>query len=568
MRWFPVSTNPAPRTPVAACAASATSWIEKSKARRRSERRRIWSWRSSPPKTLTLATPCTARRRGRSVHCAKERSSIGVSFSERRPILRRSIVAEVRGVSFGGWTPAGSCPAAFDELFRENLAREVDVRARLEDRGDDRETLDRLAAERVEAAGAVERGFDGAGDEELDLLGGEPGGLRLDGDLGGANSGEDVELRVRGHEAAVGEDGGREHDDDGAVAQREADEGAQHAAASRSVAPRPDPHSSSPPPPAAARISVERRLCAPSTTIDGSSRIAGPTASQPSGSGWSSRSSRRTNVPFVLPGVDPGLFPRGERPRAPRHDEALDGLGTALDPGGDRLARTQARGARDAEQERDALGFRRRREGDEGPVEDAVRGARRDDLRAARVLHALADRELDADERGLEECRPQDRRSGLDLFPRPCRDLHDLGRRGELQRVLRRRPAARERPVEDGESLLRALDARRARRRARFGLLERAVGDALPLRVQRAGARELALRDLERSGGFLARAFRVGGADGEVGPLERREAGLDPAEVEGGRRLADLGPAFPRADGPATGARTSNVREGSETTRP
>ena len=115
-RWFAVSTNPAPITPVDTRAALSTSVKERSYAMSRSDLTRICSCRTSPPKTLHLATPGTASRRGLSTQSANVRSSIGPRAVETRPIFKRSIVDEVSGVIFGVFTPTGSWPAVSPSL--------------------------------------------------------------------------------------------------------------------------------------------------------------------------------------------------------------------------------------------------------------------------------------------------------------------------------------------------------------------------------------------------------------------------------------------------------------------
>ena len=65
--------------------------------------------------TPTEAMPGTAKRRGRTVHSAKVRSSMGESLSETNPSFSRSMVDEVSGVafekgSFDGETVPGGIP--------------------------------------------------------------------------------------------------------------------------------------------------------------------------------------------------------------------------------------------------------------------------------------------------------------------------------------------------------------------------------------------------------------------------------------------------------------------------
>ncbi len=177
---------------------------------------------------LHLATPGTESRRGLSVQSAKVRSSIGVSLSETRPILSRSIVEEVSGVMRGVLTLAGNVAGRLRQRFAEHLAGAEHVRAFLEDGGDDGQALDGLGAQRFHVAQAVDHGFDGERDEQFDLLGRQAGALGLDGDLRLDEIGEDVELGVGGDVEAVAEHDAGQRDDYAAELQREMDEGLEH----------------------------------------------------------------------------------------------------------------------------------------------------------------------------------------------------------------------------------------------------------------------------------------------------------------------------------------------------
>ena len=97
----------------------------------------ICSCRTSPPNTMHCATPGTESNRGLTVQSANVRNSIGESLSETRPIFSRSIVDEVSGDIFGVFTPGGQFAGGLAQLFGEHLARDEDVRAFLEHRGDD-----------------------------------------------------------------------------------------------------------------------------------------------------------------------------------------------------------------------------------------------------------------------------------------------------------------------------------------------------------------------------------------------------------------------------------------------
>ena len=66
---------------------------------------------TSPPTTLTSATPGTANSSGLSCQSAKVRSSIGLVRSEVRPIFNRSIVEETSGESVGALDSLGKWPA-------------------------------------------------------------------------------------------------------------------------------------------------------------------------------------------------------------------------------------------------------------------------------------------------------------------------------------------------------------------------------------------------------------------------------------------------------------------------
>ena len=112
IRWVDVSEKPPPRTVAAAWTALWTSDRGISRAIRASGRTRTSSRRNSPPKTVARATPAVASKRGRTVHCTRSRSAIGLSVSLTNPILSRSMVEEVNGLSLGADTPTGRRPAA------------------------------------------------------------------------------------------------------------------------------------------------------------------------------------------------------------------------------------------------------------------------------------------------------------------------------------------------------------------------------------------------------------------------------------------------------------------------
>ena len=110
MRWAGVSMKPAPRTPVAALAASRRSLRVRSKVASFSGLTWICSCSTSPPKTLAWATPGTARRRGFRVQSTKVRRSRPDIFSAMRPIFNKSMVDEVSGERVGARALSGSWP--------------------------------------------------------------------------------------------------------------------------------------------------------------------------------------------------------------------------------------------------------------------------------------------------------------------------------------------------------------------------------------------------------------------------------------------------------------------------
>ena len=114
------------------------------------------------------------------------------------------------------------------EPLRDDLPGAEDVGAVAKRRGHDRQPLDRLRAQRFEAARASDGPLDGPRDEGLDLLGREARRFGLDDDLRGRELGVHVELRLRERNHPVGERGDGEAQDDARVPDRELDEALDH----------------------------------------------------------------------------------------------------------------------------------------------------------------------------------------------------------------------------------------------------------------------------------------------------------------------------------------------------
>ncbi len=112
IRCSEVSIKPPPDREDEVCVALTTSSRLRSRAASAVGSTRTSSRRTSPPKTTARATPGTASRRGRIVHCTRSRSAFGSSLSETKPILSKSMVDEVRGATTGRPTPDGNCASA------------------------------------------------------------------------------------------------------------------------------------------------------------------------------------------------------------------------------------------------------------------------------------------------------------------------------------------------------------------------------------------------------------------------------------------------------------------------
>ena len=125
--------------------------------------------------------------------------------------------------------------------LRHDLAGAVDVLAPLELDPHDRDAGARDRADAPDPRRAVERGLDGEGHEDLDLLRRHAAGLGDHGDRRRGEVGEDVDREPGGHDGAGDEEDGGHAEDDGAVAERGADDGVEHAALLSERAPRARP---------------------------------------------------------------------------------------------------------------------------------------------------------------------------------------------------------------------------------------------------------------------------------------------------------------------------------------
>jgi hypothetical protein len=94
----------------------------------------------------------------------------------------------------------------------------VNVRAFLENGGDDRQSLDGFGADGIEIARAVQRAFDRPRDERLDLFRREARRFGLHRGLWLDEFGKHVELRVRRDEQSVTNEADRQRDDHAARA--------------------------------------------------------------------------------------------------------------------------------------------------------------------------------------------------------------------------------------------------------------------------------------------------------------------------------------------------------------
>ena len=116
----------------------------------------------------------------------------------------------------------------FHQSLGERLAGAEDVGAGRQHGGDDGETLDRLRADDGDAGHAVDDVLDRLGDEDLDLLRREAGGLGLDGDLRRCELGKDVERCGEEARRAVHHQHDGEPEDDPRMTDREANECGEH----------------------------------------------------------------------------------------------------------------------------------------------------------------------------------------------------------------------------------------------------------------------------------------------------------------------------------------------------
>jgi hypothetical protein len=104
------------------------------------------------------------------------------------------------------------------EPFRKHLPRDVDVRAFLENRRDDGQTLNGFRADGIQIARAVQCVFDRARDKRLDLLRREARRFGLHRRLRLDEFGKHIELRVRRDEQPVANETERQRDDHAARA--------------------------------------------------------------------------------------------------------------------------------------------------------------------------------------------------------------------------------------------------------------------------------------------------------------------------------------------------------------
>lgn len=83
----------------------------------------------------------------------------------------------------GGFDPLRQLPGQLGQPLAEHLPGDEDVRTVAEDRGDNRQSLNRLRSHGLQVADAAHDRFDRACDERLDLFGRETWRLALDDDL-------------------------------------------------------------------------------------------------------------------------------------------------------------------------------------------------------------------------------------------------------------------------------------------------------------------------------------------------------------------------------------------------
>ncbi len=141
-------------------------------------------------------------------------SMISPMIEDTGPMLRRHPVGELLGREL---QPLGG-----------QLAGAVDVDAPVELDVDDRQADARGGADALHAGRTVERGLDGQGDQDLDLLGRQPTGLGHHRDRRTVEVREDVDRQPPDHDPAVDQHERRPGDHEGAVLEREADDAVEH----------------------------------------------------------------------------------------------------------------------------------------------------------------------------------------------------------------------------------------------------------------------------------------------------------------------------------------------------
>jgi len=110
------------------------------------------------------------------------------------------------------------------QALGHHLPIPVDVTSWREDNRDRRQRLDRGGAQRLHAGDTIDGVLDRLGDKDLDLLGGKPGRLGLDADLGRCELRKHVVFRADDREDAVAEQQQGQGHDDAAEADGEADD--------------------------------------------------------------------------------------------------------------------------------------------------------------------------------------------------------------------------------------------------------------------------------------------------------------------------------------------------------